>query len=506
MFFAVIGAAIGRWTSPREGPAVAKPVAFTLTLAPGERLARTERSFGISQDGRHVVYAAVRNGRQQLFLRALDQSEAVAVAGTDNATYPVFSPDGASIAFIADGLVKRVPVTGGAPTTIAAASAPRGLAWAPGDRIVFTPSAESGLRLVSASGGTPESLTELDMGKGERNHRWPVVLPDGSGVLFAVERRSRTELDIEGVSFRTKVRRVVGPDGFPVQLLDTGHLVFAAVNGDTFAAPFDVSLMTLPGPAVPLRERPGYAEVPGFSAPALSPGGTMVSEPFQEPARTLVLVTRDGKSRALTAPPRNYVQVKVSTNGQRVAAVVQTGIAEWDIWTMDAAGDAALRRATVSRFNLWPLWESDRTLMYSAFENRTWRLLLRNVDLNEPPRELLSELPAEPIVFGRLPDGSLVYAINLPQQVVYIVKGNGTPRAVPPPETGQFRRILFGLSQNGRWLAYSSDLSGRSEVYVTAFPEGGVTRAVSRNGGDSPVWAKTGQQLFYRHARPDKAD
>jgi hypothetical protein len=129
-------------------------------------------------------------------LRALDRSDAVAISGTDDATYPVFSPDGASVAFWADGWIKRVAVAGGTATTIAPAQAPR-------------------------------------------------------------EGRSRTELDIDGVSFNTRVRTPVRTSGFPVQILDTGHLVYAAVNGDTFAAPFDVSRMAVTGSSMPLPERPG---------------------------------------------------------------------------------------------------------------------------------------------------------------------------------------------------------------------------------------------------------
>ena len=176
-------------------------------------------------------------------------------------------------------------------------------------------------------------------------------------------------------------------DGFPVQLLETGHLVYTAVNGDTFLAPFDVARMALTGAPTPLPERPGYAAVPGFTSVALSPGGTMVSTPLREPPRELVIVGRNGASRRLAAPPRNYRQVVVSPNGQRIAVVTMTGLAEWELWTMDAAAEAPLRRATVTRFNTWPIWERDSaTLIYSAFEDRTWKLLSRNVDLNAPPR------------------------------------------------------------------------------------------------------------------------
>ena len=108
------------------------------------------------------------------------------------------------------------------------------------------------------------------------------------------------------------------------------------------------------------------------------------------------------------------------------------------------------------------------------------------------------------MLFGWLPDRSLAYTINIPQQTVYVVTEGGQPRAIPPPATGQFARALHGLSPDRRWLAYVSNQSGQRETYITAFPEGGVTRQVSRNGGDNPVWAKTGGQLFYRRANEGK--
>jgi hypothetical protein len=505
MGFATLGAGLGRWSLPREDPAAAAtPVSFRIAYAPGERLADTVRSFGISRDGRHIAYAAAKDGRQQLFLRALDQSDAVAIGGTENATYPVFSPDGGALAFWADGWIKRVPVAGGAATTIAPAQAPRGLAWAPDDRIVFAESALSGLSVVSASGGVPEPLTEVDAARGETNHRWPIVLPDGSGVLFAVQKRSRTELDIEGVSFVSKTRTSVRPGAFPVQILGTGHLVYAAINGDTFAAPFDVQRMALTGPSIPLSERPGYSAVPGMTSAALSPGGTMVSVPLQEPHRRLVVVGRNGTRRVLDQPTRNYQQVRVSPAGRRIAVVTLTGISEWDIWTMDTTAAGPLKRLTVNRFSTWPVWESEETLVYSAFEDGIWRVLSQKIDLNQPARTLLSGLTQEPAVLGWLWDRSLAYTLILPQQNLFVGKDGEEPQTLALPETGRFGRMLIGLSPNGRWLTYASDVDGRREAYMTALSDGGITRQVSRNGGDLPVWAKSGEQVFYRRALPDR--
>jgi hypothetical protein len=299
----------------------------------------------------------------------------------------------------------------------------------------------------------------------------------------------------------------VRTDGFPVQLLETGHLVYTAVNGDTFVAPFDVSRMALTGAPAPLPERPGFTEVSGFTSVAISPGGTMVSTSLVEPTRALVIVGRNGVSRRLAAPPRNYMQVVVSPNGQRIAVVAMSGLAERVIWTMDAAAEASLRRATVSRFNTWPMWEPDSaTLLYSAFEDSTWQLLSQNVDLNAPPRRLFAGPPQEPRVLGRLRDGSLTYTLVLPRQDLYAVTDEERSVAVPLQETGSFDRVLRGFSPDGRWLAYESNLSGQRETFVTAMLEGGVTRQVSSNGGDLAVWAKTGTQLLYRQSHRDKPD
>jgi Tol biopolymer transport system component len=228
---------------------------------------------------------------------------------------------------------------------------------------------------------------------------------------------------------------------------------------------------------------------------------------LREPSRTLVVVDRDGTSRTLSDAPRNYQQVAISPNGRRIAVVVKTGLTEWDIWTMDAAGDAPLRRLTVSRFNVWPRWEADNaTLLYSAFEERTWRLLSRNVDLNDSPRQLWSGAPQEPRVLGRLRDGSLAYTLVLTQQTLYAVTADGRSVEVMPWDTGRFDRVLTSIVADGQWLAYASNQSGQREAYVTTVAGSGITRQASRNGGNFPVWAKDGSRLFYRREHSDRPD
>jgi eukaryotic-like serine/threonine-protein kinase len=166
-----LGVMIGRWLPAAADSPIERPILLTIEPPAGHQIL-PDAPVAISNDGSRIVFPVMGPpGRQQLFLRSLDSAEAVALAGTDarmgERMHPFFSPDGASIAFFADGRLKRIPVTGGTATTICAAPAHRGGAWTPDDRIVFAPDAQTGLFSVPASGGEPEPLTVLDASKGE---------------------------------------------------------------------------------------------------------------------------------------------------------------------------------------------------------------------------------------------------------------------------------------------------------------------------------------------------
>jgi serine/threonine-protein kinase len=247
-FYTLGGLGIGRWVWDRVDSSLVTPVAFTITLPSGEALA-SGHSVAISKDGSQIVYASVREGRQQLFLRRLDQPEAVALAGTDNADYPFFSPNGDSIAFFADGQLKRVSVAGGPPTTICAAPNHRGGSWGPDDRIIFAPDARTGLFHVPASGGVPEPLTQLDRSQGEDSHRFPNLLPDGSGALYMVAGSAGADPRVVALSLQSRQHHVVQPNAVWMQYINPGHVVYVDANGETFAARFDPSALAIVGPA-----------------------------------------------------------------------------------------------------------------------------------------------------------------------------------------------------------------------------------------------------------------
>ena len=199
----------------------------------------------ISPDGSRIVFAGTRGDDLKLFVRELRRPDVKPVAGTDSSIMPFFSPDGEWIGFIAGSKLRRVPVNGGTPTTICdVAGAPHGAVWAPDDTIIFSAGADGGLMRVSASGGTPSSFTSLE--PGEVGHRWPSLLPDGRGVLFAAGTGGVwSDARIVLQPLNGGARTIVVHGGTAPHYAATGHIVYGR-GPALFALPFDVkrSLVT----------------------------------------------------------------------------------------------------------------------------------------------------------------------------------------------------------------------------------------------------------------------
>mgnify|MGYP003504150280 FL=1 len=145
--------------------------------------------FALSPDGRRVVFESLdrETGARGLWLRELDRGEATKLESTSGGDTPFWSPDGSQIAFFADGKLKRLDLRGGPAQTICDAPTPRGGAWGPDGRIVFSPAFRAGLSIVPATGGAPQPLTTLDVAREEKSHRFPVFLPGGERILFLVQ-------------------------------------------------------------------------------------------------------------------------------------------------------------------------------------------------------------------------------------------------------------------------------------------------------------------------------
>ena len=487
LLLAVLAAGTLRRSEPPE-PVVTE---FAVTLPAGERLTQaTSRQLAFSPDASRLVYVA----NQQLYLREMDQLDAVPIRGTDvDPSGPFFSPDGQWVGFIEREVLKRVSLDGGAPLTVCAVEGVRGASWGADDRIVFAD--PRGILRVSASGGTPEVVIPLEPNERVNEAQ---VLPGGQAILFSLGTLSSPRHgQIATQSLETGERKVHVASGADPRYVPTGHMVYA-LEETLVAAPFDLERLEVTGDPVPVLEnvRRDYgagsraqATISASGSLAYVPGGARVN-------RTLAWVDRGGGVTPFSERSGQYYQPRLSSDGSRVAVVI-----EGDIWIHDIERDARTR-LTVEGRNIWPVWSPDDQWIAFNSERGGGRDLYRKRADSSGPAEILLERPGTQLPRSWSPDG---------KDLLYIaVEGTGGKLdiwALPIEGDREPWKVLESpfvdnhpaVSPNGRWMAYQSDESGRDEVYVQAFTDGGRRWPISTGGGTTPRWSPSGRELFYRN-------
>jgi len=450
----------------------------------------------VSPDGTSVVYAA--NG--QIYLRAMDQMTASPIRGTEGGAGlsgsrdPFFSPDGLWLGFVNEGKLRKVSVTGGAPVTLCDAGSLHGASWGPNDTIVFEDGAGR-IFSVSADGGTPELLISAESDEGELSY-FPQILPDGEAMLFTVAiGRNWDQAKIVVQSLETEIRRVLVEGGADARYMHTGHLVYA-VGQTLMAVPFDVSRLEVTGSPVPVVEGVSRATsgwTSGAASFSLSRDGSLVFLPRGiGRGPVLVFVDREGAVEPMPAPPNNYALPRLSPDGERLAV----GIAG-DVWVYDIAR-AASTRLTTDATNSYVGWMPDgKHVAFSSTGKHA--MLWRAADGSGASGQFMSGDP-DPLLDAVSPDGRFVAfhehrpATNADLWVLPVETGKPRPFLVTT-----FLEHGMTFSPDGQAVAYVSNESGRDEVYVRPFPGPGGKIPISTEGGNAPVWARSGRELFYRN-------
>jgi serine/threonine-protein kinase len=504
MVAVVAGASV--WIATRPAEPV-PPRVSRLALAPSGTAALTingvDRDLAITPDGSRLVY--VGNRGTQLFVRALDALEPVAVF-TGAPRGPFISPDGQWIAFTdSNTALKKVAVTGGPVVTLATldGSTPRGATWAPDDTIIYaTSNVTTGLQRIAVVGGSTAVLTRPDRAQGEGDHLWPEVLPGGRAVLFTITAPTTGGLDAAQVAvlnLQTGMRTVLVRGGSHAHYVSSGHLVYAAA-GTLRAVPFDLASLKTRGTPVPVI--PAVVTTPTGAVDAVVAGdGTLAyvsGSGVIGAQRTLVWVDRQGRETPIPAPPRSYVYPRLSPDGTRVAVFVADQ--ELDLWVWDL-GRTTLTRATFDpRFDIYPEWTPDGRRVIFSSERAGVRNLFWQAADGTGAVERLSESPNLQNLSAVSPDGRLlIFTETAPTtgDDVMQMTLDGTRRVTPLVQSPFAERNGI-ISPDGRWLAYEANDSGRVEVYVRPFPEVNSGHwQVSTTGGTRPLWAPSGQELFY---------
>jgi Tol biopolymer transport system component/predicted Ser/Thr protein kinase len=480
---------------PRVEAAILPPekTAFALTGPTPE--------FALSPDGRRLAMRVTADGRRTIWIRPLDSSSAQPLLGTDGATFMFWSPDSRYLAFFSGSKLKKIDVSGGPPQVICdVGSQPRGGSWSKDGTILFTAHARVALSKVPSAGGTPSAATQLQ--KNEYSHRWPAFLPDGRHFLYVAQTisgqsESRNML-YEG-SLDSSERRPLFAVNGPALYSSDGYLVFLRET-TLFAQQFDAEKLHVRGEAVPIVEKIQTYSNSLAAMFSLSNTGILAFQPAQDvTGLQLEWVNRSGKELETLTPPGDYSRPALSHDGKRVAYEQHAAGAGTDIWILDLVRHVPTRLTFEPQDDIGPIWSPDDSkIAYSSPQpNGTYDVFQKASTGTSSAERLWGTLGA--IFVGQWNrDGSIVHWSLEPQSNSFdIGRISVQSRTSTPLIASRFDDMSPQVSPDGRWLAYSSNVSNQTEIYIEPYPPTGAKWQVSSNGGISPRWRRDGQELFF---------
>jgi eukaryotic-like serine/threonine-protein kinase len=477
---------------------------FGVRLAPGRTLTQVAGPpVAVSPDGTKLVYAATERDTSRLFIRPMDRLFGTPIPGTEGAAAPFFSWDGQKVGFFAGGQLKRVTLTTSVVETIAHIPMTQGASWGSGDTLILggsSPSAPAptGLQLLDASGQL-QPLTSIQIGADENqeSHLWPQVLPDGKTVMFTIwhPRSSR----IATVNLTTGERRTILDPASYARYVPTGHILFAR-DGSLRIAPFNIGSLEITGPEEVVEDKLAMRNL-GSAYFAVSRNGTLAWVPGTSASSEPILVwaTRVGEIEALRLPLAiALAPYRISPDGKRLLVMSHASYHVYDLESGSLGphiADGTLQAGAV--------WTADgRGIIYNAPDGATGGRLYRRRDTENSDAQLLIETTAIPHPQATSPDGKiLLYDQGVDPQTGFDIWALTLDSALTsqPLIRSAANEFQPMFSQDQRWLAYVSDESGRSEVYVRRYPVAGETATrISRDGGREPLWSPNGREVFFR--------
>jgi serine/threonine protein kinase len=467
--------------------------------------------FALSPDGRTLAFVASATGAPpMLWLRSLAEGAAHRLPGTENVRDPFWSPNSRWLGFYSDGTIKKVAATGGAVQVVAAALSDfRGGAWGPDDTILFSNGSDS-ISRVGAAGGSIRPVSVL-YPPVETLIRYPSFLPDGRHFLYSIA----ASVDRAGVytgSLDDKSKKLLLHVTTSAVSAPPGYLLF--VNGDTLMAQaFDAQRLEVSGQPFFVAEHAGRS-TPGLSAVAASRNGAIAYAGTLLVNGRLTWFDRGGKPLGSAGPEGDYVDFRLSPNERFVAAsLVDAKVGTVDIWITD------LVRGNTSRFTSGGMpiasvaWSHDSArLIYrhnqgGANQGGANQFVRRSAS-GGGAEELLLSVEAERAAQMRgtnivptdwSPDGEyvlfIVSAVDSGNDLwILPLAGDKKPYrflATPAEE------MQGNFSPEGHFVAYTSNESGKFEVYVETFPRSERKWPVSINGGYEPRWSPDGREMYY---------
>ena len=456
----------------------------------------------ISPDGRRIVYRLnTEDGKELLWVRALDSFDARPLVGTDGALQPFWSPDSRSIGFFASTKLKRIDLSGGAAQTLCDAPSNVSGAWGRDGTIIFSRGVASGLYRVTMAGGTPVQLTQVDASRNEIEHTWPYFLPDGRHFIYLVRNAQPENSAIYVGSLDSKQTKSLLQVHSSAVYAPPGYLLFVRET-TLMAQAFDADRLELKGDAFPVAEQAVRNPIIGRAMFSVSDNGVLAMRTGRINNDQLIWFDRTGKQLGALTSPGGYTAPALSPDEKSVAVSrvdLQNGTAA-DIWLINLERGTQIRLTSDPASEIYPAWSpaGDRITFVSNRNGQTSIYQkLSNGSAPEEPLVTSAELKYNP---SFSPDGKFImYAQFNPKTNadLYLVS-TGSDRKIQMFLQTNFIEAQPRVSPNGRWVAYISNETGQFEVYVQTFPvAGGGKVLVSVGGGSQPQWRGDGRELYY---------
>lgn len=451
-----------------------------------------------------MVYVA----NTRLWLRSMSDANARPIPGTEitqGVLNPVFSPDGRSLAFwsAADLTLKRIAVSGGAPVTLGPASSPLGMSWGT-DGIVFGQD-PGGIMRVSPNGGKPEQLVGVKNGELADG---PQMLAGGQLLLFTIatgtnsDRWDKAQIVVQ--SLTSGERKTLIEAGSDARYLPTGHIVYV-LGGVLYAVPFDLKRLQVTAGPVPILEgiRRAGAQQTGVAHFSVANGGSLmfIPGPVSVAGGQSDLALFDGKggTETLKLPPGSYTSPRISPDGKYVAFGNDDG-KEVSVWIYELSGASSMRRLTFGGNNRYPIWSPDgQRVAFNSDREGDGAIFWQKADGTDTAERLTrAEQGTNQVPKSWSPDGKqfLFEAVKGSSVSLWTFSLQDRKSTLIPgvQSTGPLNSMF---SPDGRWIAYQSNQTGASQVYVQPFPSTGAKYQITKNGGFTSVWSPDGKHLFY---------